>query len=31
MIDQLEQMMDQAGSEKERQAIMKCIRQMEQA
>jgi hypothetical protein len=31
MIEQLQQMMDQAGSEKERQAIQKCIRQMEQA
>ena len=31
MIDQLEQMMEQAGSEKERQAIQKCIKQMEQA
>ena len=31
MIDQLNQMMDQAGSDKERQAIQKCIRQIEQA
>lgn len=31
MIDQLEQMMEQAGTEKERQAIQKCIKQMEQA
>lgn len=31
LIEQLEQMMDQAGTEKERQAIQKCIKQMEQA
>ena len=30
MLEQLYQMMDQAGTEKERQAIQKCIRQMEQ-
>ena len=30
MLEQLYQMMDQASSEKERQAIQKCIRQMEQ-
>lgn len=31
MIDQLQQMMDMAGTDKEKQAIQKCIRQMEQA
>lgn len=31
MIEQLHQMMDQTSNEKERQAIQKCIRQMEQA
>ena len=30
MLEQLYQMMDQAGTDKERQAIQKCIRQMEQ-
>lgn len=31
MIEQLRHMMDQTSNEKERQAIQKCIRQMEQA
>lgn len=31
MVEQLQQMIDQAGSDKERQAIQKCIRQIEQS